>query len=791
MADFPLLEWCRDAAKAETPNREVESGWWANVAPNVAETIIEQATDTEAIHGVLRFLQDPLIEDRFRFLSRDFRGDPCLRLHKALTALLTSAVPGSEPQTLKELFARAAVVGEAAPSDAYGIWASQLWAAELQRRTTTRLKRTTAFLISASGQTAKLSPFVVAPIQASWTGIKPHPALAASLVFSHQFETSIDLAWQAIRARHPESPVQSAVWWVEGAAREFPLDGNSHMGMLLLLFSALMTGEGLDSEFLASCSLDADSVHLKGVGAVRVKAKAALTPDPVTGRSRITRFFVHPDNLAQALDGAQDANADSSAIVCGTTLEEILSHADAGVGLLRRLSKKEFVRVFQLPESADAIEAADAAAQEWVPIRVQANEESLTQGSFEAVFPAFRRVLVEGDAGSGKSQLLKFLVAQSFLSFRPDSNGLVRSLADSRGVVFMRAEELLEICQQGEIGTSMVEGILSILNQRYRLSPDHVRPLLLSGRIMALIDGLDDLDHENAYELGRLLAHQMGQSPDLRFVTTVRTWTEAAAAITQPEIGKLRILPFGAEDIDAVIVAKTRNNEPLRLRVLKAAAASSLARFATSPLVVSLFIDAVRTSSSDGGFGAAPGKHLVYDRFISSSLNRIAMSGASRERALEALRTYSSIVAHDLLMKGYRDGHDARELERAEAACAAQYQNVFSRSLREDLLASGLLVLDRSGTPLYRFFHMSIGEYLAAMKLAAEFDRADERVRTKMAAEMVRKPNWRQALEFIPGHCKDPLRFLEELVDEAERSPRRATMVIIADIVRSLHAQPL
>lgn len=149
-------------------------------------------------------------------------------------------------------------------------------------------------------------------------------------------------------------------------------------------------------------------------------------------------------------------------------------------------------------------------------------------------------------------------------------------------------------------------------------------------------------------------------------------------------------------------------------------------------------------------------------------------------------------TANRLLNLGFQDGHSEAEFVKSLAPSRTTFEHMYVQvGLYECFRDSGLLVYERSPTgTLVRFPHLTIAESLAASSIARRFDelmRAHNKTGSRnIVADLVKKPNRRQTLEFVPAYCRDPLDFVDVLLSELEANPNDGAILAAGTILREL-----
>ncbi|WP_052432647.1 serine protease [Streptacidiphilus carbonis] len=165
----------------------------------------------------------------------------------------------------------------------------------------------------------------------------------------------------------------------------------------------------------------------------------------------------------------------------------------------------------------------------------------------EHALAGHRRVLVRGAAGSGKTTLLQWLATSAARRELPPSLAesddcvplLIRLRAVARRDELPGPEEFLAAVAKPLSGSAGAAG--------------WVTAQLAAGRILLLVDGVDEVPEADRARTRRWLLDLLDAYPDCRYVVTTRPAAVREGWLTQAGFTELELLPMGRDDVSAFI----------------------------------------------------------------------------------------------------------------------------------------------------------------------------------------------------------------------------------------------
>ncbi|MBT1098368.1 NACHT domain-containing protein [Streptomyces sp. Tu102] len=163
-------------------------------------------------------------------------------------------------------------------------------------------------------------------------------------------------------------------------------------------------------------------------------------------------------------------------------------------------------------------------------------------GRIEALLADNPRVLLRGDAGSGKTTLVSWLAAHAA------AGTLDSRLAAFNGLVpFVVPLRTLRARGTGFPTPSQLPGAARLMIDD--APSGWAGRVLESGRALLLVDGLDEVPYEDREEAHRWLSSLLKRYPGTRCLATVRPLAVAPEWLESEDFAELRLLPMRDEDI--------------------------------------------------------------------------------------------------------------------------------------------------------------------------------------------------------------------------------------------------
>jgi hypothetical protein len=399
--------------------------------------------------------------------------------------------------------------------------------------------------------------------------------------------------------------------------------------------------------------------------------------------------------------------------------------ADINTAQRRFDLERLFVPARLLPTPPD-FESADPQREQKL---IKWEEENRDALKFGEVFKKNRRIALLAMPGAGKSLLLKRLaVAYSDPERRQSSDD---ALPDSELVpVLIRCREWKDYIRR-PISTLLremhkVTGQVS-LEHLY----DALVPHLKKGRVLLLIDGLDEIhDDGDRLAFAENLENFLSQFEKIRIVVTSR---EAGFGLIAPPISRCcarwRVAPLDDAAIRALCThwhILMKGDAPESLAESRDVAerllqSDSLKRLAENPLLLTMLLVV-----KHGAGRLPPDRVGLYGRAIEVLLDTWNIKGHESLNLKEAVPQLAC-VAFELLRKGQQTATGAELLKILEdARDSVPHIRRYARDLPDAFLQrvelrSGLLVeaghqLEEGRTvPFYQFRHLTFQEHLAAV----------------------------------------------------------------------------
>jgi len=393
----------------------------------------------------------------------------------------------------------------------------------------------------------------------------------------------------------------------------------------------------------------------------------------------------------------------------------------------------------------------------------------------ETALAAGQRVLVRGEAGSGKTTLLAWLAVTAargrFTGPQRTWNGCVPFLVKLRS----HAEGRLPPPE------SFLDGVADPIVGLMPAGWAH--RLLDAGRVLLLVDGVDELPAARRRAIRDWLAGLVTAYPKARILVTSRPAAAAADWLIEDGFATVMLEPMGPADVRALIrhwheAVRDAGNPPCdaselpgyEARLLAAlAAAAHLRALAASPLLCAMLCA------------------LNLDRRTNLPADRMSLYAAAVNLLLERRDAERGIPAADVSLSIRDKIYLLQDLawclslnNRSERPRAAAVNDIARKLrtmphvtadpenvLRHLLVRSGVI---REPVPgRVDFVHRTIQEYLTAKEIA-------EAGHIEMLLERAHLDQWRYVVIMTAGHANTPQRteLLIGLLDRADRLSQHA-----------------
>ncbi|MFC1418296.1 NACHT domain-containing protein [Streptacidiphilus cavernicola] len=403
-----------------------------------------------------------------------------------------------------------------------------------------------------------------------------------------------------------------------------------------------------------------------------------------------------------------------------------------------------------------------------------------------------RRILVRGSAGSGKTTLLQWLATAAA---RRELPGSLADLADCVPLLIrLRAVVRREELPSPEEFLALVAKPLSGHPQ----AAGWVTAQMAKGRILLLVDGVDEVPEADRVRTRRWLTELMDAYPDVRYVVTTRPSAVREGWLTGAGFTELELLPMNRRDVAAYIAkwhraaAHGRPDDPRYAHWQEALTTAvvvkqDLGRLATSPLMCSL----VCALNRDRNGYLPEGRMELYAAALEMLLvRRDRERGIANPQGLD-LTAEQQIqllqrLAYWLAVNGRAEiGHD-RAVRIVDSALPAMpaITGGAEQVLRHLLVRSGLLRAPTAES--VDFVHRTFQDYLAAK---AAIEDGSLGVLTRNAHD----DQWEDVLRMAVGHARPRERaeLLRGLLAQAEQDPAHRTRLWLLAAASLEHATEL
>lgn len=399
----------------------------------------------------------------------------------------------------------------------------------------------------------------------------------------------------------------------------------------------------------------------------------------------------------------------------------------------------------------------------------------------------YRRLVIVGDPGSGKSTFLKFIaliIARSKLEQNPALASTELNLKEPLPIpFFISLWELSDFIRKiGGAGEHTITGFIVSRLSEYGVSvtPAALHGLLEGGSCCILFDGLDEVPTENGRRMISRLVEQFVQRYEgNRFVVTSRVRGYTGSAVLKSGFVRCDVQNFDERDRreflanwfaallresrEEVLTGNGRGRRELETLSLAIQSKDGIRALAVNPLMMTVIaivhwnrqrLPDQRVVLYDECVDVLLGQRKEAER---TSLRRLAdvLSVEEEDKAqfdrtwrrkrfaeiaLRILESGSDEITRaaviDLLRRRLRDRHGSDD-ERASIEAEIL--------LDREELRSGLLVSRRAQS--YRFVHLTFQEYLAAWHIAKQnLDVIKATVKSRL-----RDPRWFETLQLLGG----------------------------------------
>jgi hypothetical protein len=377
----------------------------------------------------------------------------------------------------------------------------------------------------------------------------------------------------------------------------------------------------------------------------------------------------------------------------------------------------------------------------------------------EHVLPLTSRILLRGEAGSGKTTVLQWLAVQCASRLLQDVNGWVdveSFLLRLRLRRFTRSQLPTPERFLDEVGRHIADEMPS----------GWVQQRLRSGQAVVLVDGIDELPAERRSELQAWLGELISAFALARYVVTTRPAAVERDWLAEQAFTEVALQPMTPRDVRTFVTRwhaamPTEDAVADRRDELIAAIGtrSALRRLAETPLLCALLCALHHTRN-----GHLPHNRMeLYDVALRMLLDRRDVERRVEPEVRLSL-TEKQVLLCYLAYWMVRNGHTDVPADDAEARLAAKLTSMGQIDATPHEIFRHLL--DRGGVlrePVpgrIDFVHRTFGDYLAA-KAAVEEDDIGALIRN------AHRDDWRDAVIMAAGHAHPDQRtqLIEGLLD--------------------------
>ncbi|MEU0789528.1 NACHT domain-containing protein [Amycolatopsis sp. NPDC005961] len=352
----------------------------------------------------------------------------------------------------------------------------------------------------------------------------------------------------------------------------------------------------------------------------------------------------------------------------------------------------------------------------YLSLSVSAEDDGPPADRIEHVLPRTRRILLRGEAGSGKTTMLQWLAVQC----------ASRQLEEVDGWAGLEPF-LVRLRRFGQAPLPTPERFLDEVGRHIadEMPPGWVHKRLRKGWAVVLVDGIDELPDERRREVRGWLRELVGAFPKARFVVTTRPAAVAPDWLRGEGFTEVRLQPMTPRDVrtfvkrwHAAMPALTDRGDAL---IAAIGARSAVRRLAENPLMCALLC-----ALHQEGNGRLPDNRMeLYDVAL-----RMLLDSRDIERRIEATvrlsLTEKLVLLRSLAYWLVRNGHTDVPAADAEARVAAKLRSMGQIDVTPHTVFRHLV--DRGGVlrePVpgrIDFVHRTFQEYLAAQAAVEEDD---------------------------------------------------------------------
>ncbi|MEV4142955.1 NACHT domain-containing protein [Amycolatopsis sp. NPDC049691] len=377
----------------------------------------------------------------------------------------------------------------------------------------------------------------------------------------------------------------------------------------------------------------------------------------------------------------------------------------------------------------------------YLSLTVSTDREGMPADRIEHVLPQTRRILIRGEAGSGKTTMLQWLAVKCANRELRNIDGwddlepfLVR-LRQFSWSPLPAPERFLD-----DVGRHIAD----------EMPKGWVHRRLRQGRAVVLVDGIDELPEERRPEVREWLGELIETFPRARYVVTTRPAAVGPGWLSAEDFTEVRLQPMTPRDVRTFVTrwhAAMGEHLAERRDALVAAIGtrSALRRLAENPLLCALLC-----ALHHEGNGQLPDNRMeLYEVAL-----RMLLDSRDVERRIESdvrlSLTEKLVLLRYLAYWLVRNGHADIAAEDAETRIAAKLASMGQIDASPHKVFRHLL--DRGGVlrePVpgrIDFVHRTFGEYLAAKAAVEEDD-------IGILVANADRDDWREVVVLAAGHA--------------------------------------
>jgi energy-coupling factor transporter ATP-binding protein EcfA2 len=335
----------------------------------------------------------------------------------------------------------------------------------------------------------------------------------------------------------------------------------------------------------------------------------------------------------------------------------------------------------------------------YYPLKLQKRNEIIKTNVISNVFEKSNYVTIIGDAGSGKSTLVKHL----FL------NSIYTKFA---------IPILIELRYLNDYENDLESYIINkVLENKIAENPRILERLLENGKFVFFLDGYDELNSEVKSKIIENLNSFINQFPDNKFILTTRPFSD----IEHLQIFhnyNVKSLSLEEGEIEGFIHKQLEKESELATKIYLSISTNKsqyIHSFLTNPLLLSLYILTFQSNA------AVPGKKYIFYRRVIQALFsehdsktklgfvREKLSGLKQEEFEDILKTFCFLSYFESKFNWDMD-YILEKFNKIKNTKNLSFNNT---QVIKDLKSAVALWLEDNGE--YSFAHRSLQEYFAAL----------------------------------------------------------------------------